>query len=62
MGSPVPPKPARVLVLGGGFGGVYVARSLARAARRGEIELTILSRSPAFLFTPLLPARGSLGL
>lgn len=44
----------RVLVLGGGFGGVYVARALARAARRGEIELTILSRSPAFLFTPLL--------
>lgn len=44
----------RVLVLGGGFGGVTVARRLARAARRGEISLTLLSRAPAFLFTPLL--------
>lgn len=52
----------RVLVLGGGFGGVYVARRLARAARRGEIELTVLSRSASFLFTPLLPEVATGGL
>lgn len=52
----------RVLILGGGFGGAYVARSLRRAARRGKIELTVLSRSASFLFTPLLPEVATGGL
>lgn len=52
----------RVLVLGGGFGGAYVARGLARAARRGDVDVTVLSRSPSFLFTPLLPEVATGGL
>lgn len=54
--------PLRVLVLGGGFGGVYVARRLAARARPGELAVTLVSRATSFLFTPLLHevATGSL--
>jgi NADH dehydrogenase len=52
----VPPasSPLRVVVLGGGFGGVYTARRLLAKAHRGEVEVTVVSRSASFLFTPLL--------
>lgn len=51
-----------VVILGAGFGGVYVAKALQRAVRRGDIDLTIVSQQNAFLFTPLLHevATGSL--
>jgi len=46
---------ARVLVLGGGFGGVYAARELERLQKAGSpIEITIVSRDNFFLFTPML--------
>jgi NADH dehydrogenase len=45
----------RILVLGGGFGGVYAARHLERLfARRQDVEITLVSRDNFFLFTPLL--------
>lgn len=44
----------RIVIVGGGFGGVYVARKLASRARRGEISLTIVSKTNHFVFTPLL--------
>ena len=45
----------RVVILGGGFGGVYAARELERLRRAGAaIDVTIVSRDNFFLFTPML--------
>lgn len=44
---------ARVLILGGGFGGVVAAESLARQLR-GDHQITLVSRSNQFLFYPAL--------
>lgn len=44
----------RIVILGAGFGGVYVAKKFRRLAKRGLIELTIVNRTNYFLFTPLL--------
>ncbi|HKW45174.1 MAG TPA: NAD(P)/FAD-dependent oxidoreductase [Candidatus Eremiobacteraceae bacterium] len=46
----------RILILGGGFGGVYAALRLqARLSRRQDIHVTLVSRDNYFLFTPMLP-------
>ncbi len=52
-----------VVILGGGYGGVYAALELQRAAKRGEIELTLISRENFFLFQPMLAEviSGSIG-
>jgi NADH dehydrogenase len=45
----------RILVLGGGFGGVYTALDLERASRRDDdVEITLVSQDNFFLFTPML--------
>jgi NADH dehydrogenase len=51
-----------VVILGAGFGGTYVAKSLIDRVKKGEIDLTIVNRTNYFLFTPLLHevATGSL--
>ncbi len=47
--------PTRVLVLGGGFGGVYSALHLERTFRSDpSVEITLVSRDNFFLFTPML--------
>ena len=47
--------PVRILVLGGGFAGVYAAIRLERAlGRRTDVEITLVSRENFFLFTPML--------
>ena len=46
---------AQVVVLGGGFGGVYAARHLEKLKRAGApIDITLVSRDNFFLFTPML--------
>lgn len=48
----------RVLVLGGGFGGVYAAVHLGNMLRREEleeVEIAIVSRENYIVFQPLLP-------
>lgn len=50
----MPQKPRRVVILGGGFGGVHTFLRLRRLAKRGRINLTLISREDHFLFTPLL--------
>ena len=48
----------RVLILGGGFGGVYVALYLGKLftkAELEEIEITLVSRENYIVFQPLLP-------
>ena len=44
----------RVVILGGGYGGVYAALGLQKAARRGHIDLAMVSRDNFFLFQPML--------
>jgi NADH dehydrogenase len=45
----------RILILGGGFGGVYAARRLERLfKRRSDVEIVLVSRDNFLLMTPLL--------
>src|SRR6187402_3985479 len=48
--------PTRVVILGGGFAGVYTARHLLRRlGRRRDVEVELLSEENYFVFQPLLP-------
>ena len=47
-------EPPRVVILGGGYGGVYTALGLQKAARRGRIQITMVSRDNFFLSQPML--------
>jgi NADH dehydrogenase len=45
----------RILILGGGFGGVYTARHLEKLCKhRRDIEIVLVSRDNFLLMTPLL--------
>lgn len=45
----------RILILGGGFGGLYTALGLEKAlARDASVEITLVNRENFFLFTPML--------
>ncbi len=45
----------RVLILGGGFGGMYAALEFERALARGaSIDVTLVNHDNFFLFTPML--------
>src|SRR5215472_12481059 len=45
----------RVVILGGGFGGLYTALRLEKTiARRLDVEVTLVNRENFFLFTPML--------
>jgi NADH:ubiquinone reductase (H+-translocating) len=55
----------RVLVLGGGFAGVYAAQSLEKAlGRKGDLEIALISKENYFVFQPMLPEviSGTIGL
>jgi NADH:ubiquinone reductase (H+-translocating) len=45
----------RVLVLGGGFGGMYAARRLERRVPASECEIVLVNVENYMLYTPLLP-------
>jgi NADH:ubiquinone reductase (H+-translocating) len=61
-------QPTRILILGGGFGGVYAALTLEKALKaeigRGEVELGLVSRENYIVFQPMLPEviSGSIGV
>src|SRR5215831_9789831 len=61
-------RPTRILILGGGFGGVYTALTLEKLLRseidRGEVELGLVSRDNYIVFQPMLPEviSGSIGI
>ncbi|MFD7548130.1 NAD(P)/FAD-dependent oxidoreductase [Streptomyces sp. NPDC059578] len=66
-GTPPGPTPAtRVLVIGGGYVGMYTAlrlqRNLAARIRRGEIEIVVVTPDPYMTYQPFLPeaAAGSI--
>lgn len=44
----------RIVIVGGGFGGLHLVRHLEKRLRRGEAEVTLIDRSNFSLFTPLL--------
>ena len=53
-GSHLAPK-TRIVILGGGFGGVYTARCLEKLLRRRpDVEIVLVSRDNFLLMTPLL--------
>src|ERR1700726_1624964 len=57
MINPVPDKPRqkRIVILGGGFGGVYGAIHLEKLlARQSAVEICLVSHDNFFLFTPML--------
>ena len=46
---------SRVLILGGGFGGIYTALKLEKLLRwRKDVSVTLVTRDNFFLFTPML--------
>jgi NADH:ubiquinone reductase (H+-translocating) len=51
-------SPARVVIVGCGFGGLWAAQGL----RRAPVELTIIDRTNHHLFTPLLYQVATAGL
>jgi NADH dehydrogenase len=61
----MPAAPKRILILGGGFGGVYTAMALEKLMGRDpDVELTLVNRNNYFVFQPLLPEvlSGTLGI
>jgi NADH dehydrogenase len=54
------PEPTRIVIVGGGFGGVSAAQRLERLAVRGApIDVTLISDSNFLLFTPMLAEAAS---
>jgi NADH dehydrogenase len=50
-----PAQPTRIVILGGGFGGLSAARELERRLpRTSTVEITLVNRENFFLFTPML--------
>jgi NADH dehydrogenase len=54
----------RILILGGGFAGVYTARTLEKLLRPAEAEITLVNRENYWVYQPMLPEviSGSIGL
>jgi NADH:ubiquinone reductase (H+-translocating) len=51
-----PAGPTRIVVLGGGFAGVYTAKYLTQfLSRRKDVQVELLSSENYFIFQPLLP-------
>jgi NADH dehydrogenase len=46
--------PARIVILGGGFGGLAAARELERLTTAADVQITLVNRENYFLFTPML--------
>jgi NADH dehydrogenase len=62
---PAGTPPTRVVIVGGGFGGVFAGSELERAlADRDDVEVLVISRENYFVFQPMLPEviSGSIGI
>ena len=46
--------PKRIVILGGGFAGLYAAMELENRLAQDEVEITLINRENFFLFTPML--------
>jgi NADH:quinone reductase (non-electrogenic) len=58
------PDPRQILILGGGFAGVYTARSLEKLLRPEEANITLINREDYWVYQPMLPEviSGTIGL
>src|SRR2546426_7883407 len=67
-GTGMADRPVRILILGGGFGGVYTALTLEKLLKREirdrRVELGLISRDNYIVFQPMLPEviSGSIGI
>src|SRR5205823_5195952 len=63
---PVPAhRPKRIVILGGGFGGVFAARQLEKQLRGlHDYEIVLIAKDNYFVFQPMLPEviSGTIGL
>jgi NADH dehydrogenase len=48
-------SPKRILILGGGFGGVYTARLLEKMLAPAEASISLVNRENYWVYQPLLP-------
>ena len=57
-------NPKQILILGGGFAGVYTARYLEKLLRPEEASITLVNRENYWVYQPMLPEviSGSIGL
>ncbi|MFE2747247.1 NAD(P)/FAD-dependent oxidoreductase [Streptomyces scopuliridis] len=53
--TPAPSPAARVLVVGGGYVGMYTALRLQRQLKSGEAEVIVVSPDPYMTYQPFLP-------
>ena len=56
--------PKQVVILGGGFAGVYTARCLEKLLRSEEASITLINRENYWVYQPMLPEviSGAIGL
>src|SRR5581483_5883467 len=56
--------PKEILILGGGFAGVYTARALEKLLRPGEANITLVNRENYWVYQPMLSEviSGSIGV
>jgi len=54
----------RIVILGGGFAGVYTARALEKRLQPDEASITLVNRENYFVYQPMLPEviSGSIGI
>lgn len=45
----------KILILGGGFGGITTLREIEKKFQKEQVDITIVSEENFFLFTPMLP-------
>src|SRR5215469_17188984 len=63
MAQSQPARKTRIVILGGGFGGLYAALRLQRLLRRrNDVDVTLVSRENFFLLTPMLPQVAASGI
>jgi NADH dehydrogenase len=57
-------NPKRILILGGGFGGVYTARYLEKLLKPSEATIHLVNRENYWVYQPMLPEviSGSIGI
>ena len=47
--------PKQILIVGGGFAGVYTARRLEQLLRPDEASITLINRENYWVYQPMLP-------
>jgi NADH:ubiquinone reductase (H+-translocating) len=64
MTSNTNPNKKRVVILGGGFGGVYTARHLEKTLGADEVSIRLVNRENYWVYQPMLPEviSGSIGI